>query len=337
MTKKFSRNSAKSSRNLSSQSSQISPFSQVFSSASGAAISEFSGFSRPNKNLGQHWLFDREILREIVNYADVKSGETILEIGSGLGSLTAEILARGAHVVAVEFDENLAKDLRKNVAKILNENEQNLRFSARENGENSAPKIASRKSSAGEIADQNLEIFNEDFLKFNLENLPRNYKIVANIPYNITAPIVAKILRAANAPQVAVLLVQKEVAERLAARAGEMSVLAVAAQLRAAVSLGVVVPPDKFTPPPQVDSQVAILRPRARPLFAGLDEKTFFRVVKAGFSARRKKLRSSLAGGLNIAKIAAENLLNAARISPDARAQDLTLEQWYNLSRLWRK
>jgi 16S rRNA (adenine1518-N6/adenine1519-N6)-dimethyltransferase len=174
-------------------------------------------------------------------------------------------------------------------------------------------------------------------LKFDLAKVPRNYKIVANIPYNITAKIVQKILLAKNLPKVAVLLVQKEVAEKLAAGAGEASELTIFAQLYAEISLGIIVGSEKFAPPPKVDSRVVIIRPRTQKLFANLDEKIFFRVVRAGFSARRKKLRSSLAGGLNIAKTEAEELLKAAQISPDLRAQDLTLENWYNLSKIYEK
>lgn len=134
------------------------------------------------------------------------------------------------------------------------------------------------------------------------------YKVVANIPYYITAKIVQKLLTAGNKPAVAVLLVQKEVAERLAAEPGDMSILAVSAQIYAEVSLGDAVPAAFFTPPPKVDSQVVILKTLSKPRFAEFDERAFFRAVKAGFSARLK-LRSSIAGGLGVSKPAAEELL----------------------------
>ena len=146
------------------------------------------------------------------------------------------------------------------------------------------------------------------FLKFDLEALPAGYKILGNIPYYITGKIVQKIVSAKNKPSVAVLLVQKEVAERLAAKPGQMSILAVAAQASAEVELGPIIPAEMFTPPPKVDSQVVILKMRPQAVFAEIDEKIFFRVVKAGFSNRRKKLRSSLAGGLAISQAEAEKL-----------------------------
>ena len=129
-----------------------------------------------------------------------------------------------------------------------------------------------------------------------------------------------------------VLLVQKVVAERIAAEPGDMSMLAISAQVYAQASLGGVVPAELFTPPPKVDSQVVILKTREQPLVALVDEKAFFRMVKAGFSAKRKKLRSSLSGGLGISKQETEDLLADANISPDARAEDLGIEDWLRLA-----
>jgi 16S rRNA (adenine1518-N6/adenine1519-N6)-dimethyltransferase len=136
-----------------------------------------------------------------------------------------------------------------------------------------------------------------------------------------------------NKPSITVLLVQKEVAERLAARPGDMSILAVSAQVFAEVEMGDIVPAELFTPPPKVDSAVVILRTRTTSLLEGVDEKAFFRMVKAGFSAKRKKLRSSLAGGLGIDKRAAETLLAAANISPELRAEDLSIDDWLRLTK----
>ena len=136
-----------------------------------------------------------------------------------------------------------------------------------------------------------------------------------------------------GAASVAVLLVQKEVAERLAASEGDMGILSVAAQLYHEVELGPLVPAEFFFPPPKVDSQVVIFRRRLEPLFTDLDTKDFFRVVKAGFSAKRKKLRSSLSGGLRVSKQEVEVLLAECGIHPDARAEDLTLTQWHDLAK----
>ena len=128
------------------------------------------------------------------------------------------------------------------------------------------------------------------------------------------------------------LMLQKEVAERIAASPGDMSILALSAQVYAEARLGDVVPAELFTPPPKVDSQVVILKTRAQPLVSPEDEKAFFRMVKAGFSAKRKKLRSSLAGGLGVSKQDAETLLQQAAISPDVRAEDLAIADWLRLT-----
>lgn len=248
-----------------------------------------------NKSLGQHWLHDRSILAHIADCADITKDDTVLEIGPGLGTLTSELLRRAKNVVAVEFDSELARKL------------------------------------PGQFPGKNLEVVTSDILAFDLSSLPKNYKVVANVPYYITSKIVQLLMTSENKPSIAVLLVQKEVAERLAARPGNMSILAISAQVFAEVSLGNVVPADFFTPPPKVDSQVVILKTRALSPLGNLDEKTFFKVVKAGFSAKRKKLRSSLAGGFGISKEAAEQLLEKAAIDSDKRAEGLSIEDWTRL------
>lgn len=252
----------------------------------------------PNKSLGQHWLRDRLTLEHIADCADVAADDTVLEIGPGLGTLTSELLRRAKKVVAVEFDAELARKL------------------------------------PGQFPGKNLEVIQSDILSFDLSTLPVGYKVVANVPYYITSKIVQLLMTADNKPSVAVLLVQKEVAERLAARPGNMSILAVSAQLFAEVSLGDVVPAALFTPPPKVDSQVVILKTRPQPFLTDVTEKSFFRVVKAGFAAKRKKLRSSLAGGLGISKDHAAQYLQTANLDPDRRAEDLSLDDWQRLAQV---
>lgn len=246
----------------------------------------------PKKELGQHWLTDRFILSEIADAAGIEQKDTVLEIGPGLGTLTSELLRRAWKIVAVEFDTDLAAKL------------------------------------PGQFPGKNLTVLNEDILSFDLDTLPPGYVVVANVPYYITSKIVQKLMTANNKPKVAVLLVQKEVAQRIAAEPGEMSILAISAQVYAEATLGIEVPKRYFTPPPKVDSQVVILRTRPTPLVEADDAPAFFRVVKAGFSAKRKKLRSSLAGGLGIDKPAAEAMLINGNISPDLRAEDLSINEW---------
>jgi 16S rRNA (adenine1518-N6/adenine1519-N6)-dimethyltransferase len=253
--------------------------------------------SGPKKSLGQHWLKDRDILGSIADAADIQPQDTVLEIGPGLGTLTSELLRRADRVVAVELDDELATKL------------------------------------PGQFPGTNLEVIHQDILEVDLSSLPKNYVVVANVPYYITSKIVQLLLNADNKPRQIVLLVQKEVAERLAATPGNMSILAISAQVYAEVSLGDVVSAEYFIPPPKVDSQV-VMRTRPQPLIKKDDEKDFFRLVKAGFSAKRKKLRSSLSGGLNLSKNEVGVLLNKAGLSPDDRAEVLSVEDWLHLSKI---
>ena len=254
----------------------------------------------PKKSLGQHWLKDPEILADIAEAAELTGDDVVLEIGPGLGTLTSRLLARANSVTAVEFDADLARKL------------------------------------PGQFPGKKLTVVNQDILQFDLNQLPKNYKVVANVPYYITSKIVEKLMTAENKPSIAVLLVQKEVAERIAAEAGNMSILSVSVQIFAEAELDIEVPRQFFTPPPKVDSQVVVLRTRDDPLITPEDQRDFFRIVKAGFSAKRKKLRSSLSGGLGIDKSVAEELLKNAGISPDARAEDLAIEDWKKLLKEWR-
>ena len=252
----------------------------------------------PNKSLGQHWLRDRDVLSHIADCAELQKDDTVLEIGPGLGTLTSELLRRSSKVIAVEFDEELARKL------------------------------------PAQFPGKDLTVVQSDILSFDLSQLPAGYKVVANVPYYITSKIVQLLMTADSKPEAAVLLVQKEVAERLAAKPGDMSILAVSAQLFADVTLGDVVGAELFTPPPKVDSQVVILKTRSTPFLVDVAEKDFFRVVKAGFSAKRKMLRSSLSGGLSISKEQAETYLTAASIQPNDRAESLSLEQWQQLTKV---
>lgn len=254
--------------------------------------------SAPNKLLGQHWLRDRVVLGHIADCAEINKDDVVLEIGPGLGTLTSELLRRAGKVIAVEFDPELARKL------------------------------------PSQFPGTNLEVVTSDILSYDLSDLPTGYKVVANVPYYITSKIVQMLMTAANKPSISVLLVQKEVAERLAAGPGNMSILAISAQIFADVTIGDIVRSELFTPPPKVDSQVVILKTRKTPFLTDINEVDFFRVVKAGFSSKRKKLRSSLAGGLNLSKTEIEELLKDTSISPDARAEALDLESWVRLTRI---
>lgn len=252
--------------------------------------------SAPKKSLGQHWLRDRDILGSIADAADISKEDTVLEIGPGQGTLTSELLRRAKKVVAVEFDPELAAKL------------------------------------PAQFPGKDLEVIHSDILSFDLSQLPINYKVVANVPYYITSKIVQLLMTADNKPHIAVLLVQKEVAQRLAAQPGDMSILAISAQSFADVTMGDVVPAEFFTPPPKVDSAVVILKTKSEPGFHDMSEKSFFRIVKAGFSSPRKKLYSSLAGGLGITKDEVRESLAKSDINPDYRPENLSIEDWYRLA-----
>jgi 16S rRNA (adenine1518-N6/adenine1519-N6)-dimethyltransferase len=157
--------------------------------------------------------------------------------------------------------------------------------------------------------------------------------VVANIPYYLTSNLVRNLSESTNPPSVAVLLIQKEVAERIAAQPGQMSLLSVTAQFYWDVALDMMVPAKFFTPPPKVDSQVIVMNRRPEPLFPDVVPKEFFRLVKAGFSARRKTVLNSLSGGLGVDKPTVKSLLETANIIPTARPQMLSLEDWYRLYR----
>lgn len=250
----------------------------------------------PKKSLGQHWLKDRDVLANIADDANIGPDDVVLEIGPGLGTLTSELLRRAKKVIAVELDSELAAKL------------------------------------PGQFPGTSLEVVNQDILSFDLTRLPENYVVVANVPYYITSKIIQLLTTAVNKPRIIVLLIQKEVAERLAAKPGNLSILAVSAQIYAEVELSNVVPAKFFTPPPKVDSQVVILKTRPQALVSVEEEKLFFRVVKAGFSAKRKMLRSSISSGLAISKPEAEELLKEVGINPNDRAEQLSLDDWSRLT-----
>jgi 16S rRNA (adenine1518-N6/adenine1519-N6)-dimethyltransferase len=248
------------------------------------------------KALGQHWLNDDASLEAMCTAAAVGPEDTVLEIGPGPGALTAKLVARAKQVTAVEFDEVLARALPLRVP---------------------AP---------------NLQVIRQDILRFDLSLLPPGYKVAANIPYYLTSNLLRILCESRNPFSVAALLVQKEVAQRVCAQPGDMTILSVSVQFYCHAQLGAMVPAHLFTPPPKVDSQVLQLVYRTTPLFPDTDTKQFFRVVKAGFSQRRKTLLNSLGAGLHLDRDQTMALLEKADIPPSTRAQNLSLEQWHVLT-----
>lgn len=245
------------------------------------------------KSLGQHWLHDEASLDAMLAAASIGVNDTVLEIGPGPGALTAKLVQRAKQVIAVEFDEALARELPARVP-------------------------------AG-----NLQVVQQDILQFDLTQLPPGYKVAANIPYYLTSNLLRVLCESTNPFSQAAMLIQKEVAERVCARPGGMSLLAVSVQFYCEVSLGRVVPAQLFMPPPKVDSQILKLTYRPQPLFDNVDAKQFFRMVKAGFSQRRKTLLNSLGAGLQLSRGETATLLERAGINANTRAQNLSLQDWY--------
>lgn len=250
-----------------------------------------------NKSLGQHWLKNRDLLNQIADLAATADAELCLEIGPGLGTLTSSLLRRFPAVTAIEFDARLAENL------------------------------------PASFPGKALQVINADVLKVDFSTLAngKKYVVAGNIPYYITSPIIKHLLETSILPAKIVLLIQKEVAERIAATDGHQTLLSLFVQNLATVELGPVVPAAEFTPPPKVDSQVISLTPLPHPLVdpACLD------LARIGFSSPRKKLIANLAAGANRSKADWRAILDQNMLDPDCRPGDLELSDWENLYHAW--
>ena len=246
------------------------------------------------KSLGQNWLTDRAILDSIADLA-VADVPLCLEIGPGLGTLTSSLLRRFEKVLAVEFDERLAENLPKS------------------------------------FPGKNLEVRNADFLKFSLSQIHEPYVVAGNIPYYITTPIIEKLLTAEPKPKKIVLLIQKEVAEKICPKEAKLgnSSLSLFVENYASAQLGPVVLREFFTPAPKVDSQVLILTPRQTPK---VDAKVL-EFIHQSFANPRKKLSTNLASFNIPSKARLEQILSGFKINPNARPADLSLEQYAMLAK----
>ncbi len=252
----------------------------------------------PRKALGQNFLVDRDALDDVVRAAELRPGDLVLEIGPGIGTLTTALLdTPGVEVAAVELDEDLARVM-------------DARFSG----------------------SANVRLVRGNVLHMDLDAVlapGHPYKVVANIPYYITAPIIRLFLEAARKPESIVLMVQREVAERLAAAPGRMSVLGVTAQFYARVDVVRTVPAASFVPPPAVDSAVVRLRPYRTTLLPLEEADRFFALVKAGFGEKRKQLHNALVRGLaHVPAAEIDAALATVSIERTRRAETLSLEEW---------
>ena len=248
---------------------------------------------RRGAKLGQHFLNSQWVARDLVRSVGIRAGETVLEIGPGRGALTKELLAQGAHVIAVEKDTALIPLLQNMFAK--------------------------------EISDGALTIVEGDVRDFSPEKHDfRSYAIAANIPYYITGEILRHFLSSRVQPRAMALLIQKEVAQRIVARDGKESILSLSVKAYGKPSIVAKVPRGSFNPPPAVDSAILLIQDISRGFFSDISEEDFFKVVRAGFASKRKLLSSNL-------KTLFKNPLEIFKgcgIPAKARAEDLQLEQW---------
>lgn len=257
----------------------------------------------PKRSLAQNFLIDESQLARIAAAATLTAADQVLEIGPGLGALTKYLATQAGRIVAVELDDRL---------------------------------IALLESL---FADQpQVSIVHADILEVDPGTLltapeapPQPYKVVANLPYYITSAVLRHLLEAAHPPTTIVVLIQKEVAERICATPGDMSLLAVSVQFYATPQLVHQVPASAFYPRPKVDSAVLRLDRLPTPAVADVDSATFFTIVRAGFSQKRKQLINTLSAGLHRPKASAAAALHAAQIDPTRRAETLSLAEWGNL------
>ncbi len=254
---------------------------------------------RPDKRLGQHFLVNPVALERIVAAAELRPEDQVLEIGPGVGSLTVHLASRCGRVVAVEVDERLRMVLQR----VLQPYPQ-------------------------------VEVIFGDILQQDPAALMGGapYRVVANLPYYITGAVIQHLMDASLRPSRMVLTVQREVAARLTAPPGKMSLLSVSVQVFGAVRTVLRLPPGAFYPPPEVASAVVRVDMYPQPLVPEAQLPLFFRLARAAFAHRRKNLRNNLAAGLGWSKAEAEALLREAGIAPTQRAEALSMAQWQALT-----
>ena len=262
-----------------------------------AAILKRHGL-RADKSLGQNFLQDPFALEKIVAAAQIEPTDSVLEIGPGLGSLTRYLAASAKEVIAIELDQELLAPLESVLSPY-----------------------------------QNVQVIQGDILKLALEDLihTNNYLVVANIPYYITSAVIRHLLESKAKPRRIILTIQKEVAERICAKPGDLSLLALSVQVYGEPHITARIPAEAFFPAPKVDSAILSIKIYPSPRIKAELLERFFKLIKAGFSQKRKTLRNSLSSGLHIAPSAAEELLTKAKIDPKRRAETLSIEEWQRL------
>ncbi len=255
----------------------------------------------PNKDLGQHFLTDKNVLERIVETAEISKDDLVIEVGPGVGILTKELCKNAKKVITIEVDPKMIEILVTTC-----------------------------------IECRNIDIIRKDIKQFSAQGVGP-YKLVANLPYYLTSYVLKKFLEEKNKPQTMTVLVQREVAERICAKPGRMSILSVAIQFYGAPELIELVSPTAFYPAPRVHSAILKIKVFKQPLFEDVIPNIFFRLVKAGFGEKRKMLENALSGGLGIEKSEAEKLIRMAGVEPMYRAERLSMEDWHRLYLVFNK
>jgi len=256
---------------------------------------------RPNKSFGQNFLLDRQILQAIIAAAELEAEENVLEVGSGTGALTVELAQRARRIVAVELDRNILPVLRETTTRL-----------------------------------SNVAIVPRDLLEIEPQAIfgGEPYKLVANLPYYITALTLRHFLEAATPPRLLVVMVQKEVAERITAGPGDLSLLGLSVQFYGTPRIISPVPASAFYPPPRVDSAIIRVDLFPEPPLASEARTRFFGIAHAGFAEKRKQLHNSLARNLKLPQETVSHWLAEAGIDPARRAEMLSLDDWLRLTRI---
>ena len=269
---------------------------------------------RAKKRLGQHFLVNSSILGNIIRSAGLSPSDLVLEIGPGLGVLTRELAEHSGYVIAVELDAKMIELLQETLSSYRN-------FS-----------IINRDI----LKVEPLDLIQQEKDRFPASiNDPSKYKLVANLPYYITQPIIRHFCEARLKPQLMVVMVQKEVAKNIVSRPGDLSILAISVQFYGKPEIVDYVPAGNFFPAPKVDSAILKIEMYPAPSVDVTSEKSFFRVVRAGFCAARKKVSNSLSQGLDLPKAEVLSLMQQAGVSPQKRPETLTLEEWALLEKIF--
>lgn len=261
---------------------------------------------KASKRYGQNFLIDSTVLKKIIETSAIDEESMVLEIGPGLGTMTGLLCQRAGKVVAVEIDKDLIEPLKINMSGY-----------------------------------SNFHLINADFMKLNLKKLfeenfgDKKIKVIANLPYYITSPIIMKLLEEGINIDTITLMVQKEVAQRITASPGnkDYGVLTLSVQYYAMPEIVLIVPPEAFMPMPGVDSAVIHLTMREKPPVSLVDETLFFKVIKAAFNQRRKTLLNALKGShLKLEKDEIEAILHQCGIDPTRRGETLSMDEFAELS-----